>query len=129
MTDEAEDPLYSAYEECTQKRYSGADFWIKLKLSAKIAGRELVEKSLWLFYAAKRPDTPIWAKTAIYSALAYFILPTDAVPDFIPITGYTDDMAAIAAAVATISSYIDDEVKARTGKKLANWFDISNLDD
>lgn len=75
------------------------------------------------YYAARRPETPIWAKTAVYSALAYFILPTDAIPDFIPITGYTDDMAAIAAAVATISQYIDDDVKALASKKLKSWFD------
>lgn len=123
MIENADEQAYPAYEADTKKRYSGADFWIKLKLSAKTAGRELVEKSLWLYYAARRPETPIWAKTAVYSALAYFILPTDAIPDFIPITGYTDDMAAIAAAVATISQYIDDNVKALASKKLKSWFD------
>lgn len=123
MMEQMNDRVYTAYQYCTQKRYSGADFWIKLKLSAKAAGRELVEKSLWLYYAARRPDTPLWAKTAVYTALAYFILPTDAIPDFLPLTGYTDDMAAIAAAVATISNYIDDDVKALASKKLARWFD------
>ena len=123
MIEQVNDRLYSAYEYCTKKRYSAADFWIKLKLSAKVAGRELVEKSLWLYYAARRPDTPVWAKTAVYTALAYFILPTDAVPDFLPLSGYTDDMAAIAAAVATISNYIDDDVKEKARKKLAHWFD------
>lgn len=123
MIENADEQAYPAYRADTKKRYSGADFWIKLKLSAKTAGRELVEKSLWLYYAARRPETPIWAKTAVYSALAYFILPTDAIPDFIPITGYTDDMAAIAAAVATISQYIDDDVKALASKKLKSWFD------
>jgi len=115
--------LYLAHERSAKKHYSGADFWIKLKLSAKAAGRELVEKSLWLYYAARRPDTPLWAKTVVYSALAYFILPTDAIPDFIPITGYTDDMAAIATAVATITNYIDDEVKSLANKRLKCWFD------
>lgn len=123
MSVNVEKQLYSAYKPGTKKHYSGADFWIKLKLSAKAAGRELVEKSLWLYYAARRPDTPLWAKTAVYSALAYFILPIDAIPDFIPITGYTDDMAAIAAAVATITSYIDDEVKNLANKRLKCWFD------
>lgn len=123
MIENVDEQAYPAYGADTKKRYPGADFWIKLKLSAKIAGRELVEKSLWLYYAARRPETPIWGKTAVYSALAYFILPTDAIPDFIPITGYTDDMAAIAAAVATISQYIDDDVKTLANKKLKSWFD------
>lgn len=123
MSASVDKQVYLAHEPRDRKRYSGADFWIKLKLSAKAAGRELVEKSLWLYYAARRPDTPLWAKTVVYSALAYFILPTDAIPDFIPITGYTDDMAAIATAVATITNYIDDEVKNLANKRLKCWFD------
>ena len=123
MSASVDKQVYLTHEASDRKRYSGADFWIKLKLSAKAAGRELVEKSLWLYYAARRPDTPLWAKTVVYSALAYFILPTDAIPDFIPITGYTDDMAAIATAVATITNYIDDEVKNLANKRLKCWFD------
>ncbi|MEH6467381.1 MAG: YkvA family protein [Porticoccus sp.] len=102
--------------------YSGTDFWIKLKHSAKAAGCELVEKSLWLYYAARNQKTPSWAKAVVYSALAYFILPTDAIPDFIPLSGYTDDMAAIATAVTTITNYIDDEVKEKANQKLKHWF-------
>ena len=123
MSASVDKQVYLTHEANDRKRYSGADFWIKLKLSAKAAGRELVEKSLWLYYAARRPDTPLWAKTVVYSTLAYFILPTDAIPDFIPITGYTDDMAAIATAVATITNYIDDEVKNLANKRLKCWFD------
>jgi len=123
MIENIDDQACTADDSDTQKRYSGADFWIKLKLSAQTAGRELVEKSLWLYYAARQPGTPLWAKTAVYSALAYFILPTDTIPDFIPITGYTDDMAAIAAAVATIAQYIDDDVKDLAANKLKSWFE------
>jgi len=105
-----------------ERHYSGTDFWIKLKHTAVAAGRELVEKSLWLYYAARKPDTPAWAKAAVYSALAYFILPTDTIPDFIPGTGYTDDLAAVLAAVSTISNYIDEDVKQRARERLSHWF-------
>lgn len=109
-------------DSSSKNHYSGTDFWIKLKLSAKAAGYDLVEKSLWLFYAARNQKTPPWAKAVVYSALAYFILPTDAIPDFIPISGYTDDMAAIATAVSTIANYIDDDVKLKASQKLKHWF-------
>tara|TARA_R110001592_G_scaffold171117_3_gene409190 strand:- start:37887 stop:38249 length:363 start_codon:yes stop_codon:yes gene_type:complete len=109
-------------ESSSKNHYSGTDFWIKLKLSAKAAGCDLVEKSLWLFYAARNQKTPPWAKAVVYSTLAYFILPTDAIPDFIPISGYTDDMAAIATAVSTIANYIDDDVKLKASQKLKHWF-------
>ena len=102
-------------------RYTGTDFWIKVRHTAKLAGRELIEKCLWLDYAAKRPDTPAWAKATVYSALAYFILPTDTIPDFIP-GGYADDLVVVAGAVATIAGYIDQQVKNRAQQRLVHWF-------
>ena len=68
--------LSALKESSSGNYYSGTDFWIKLKHSAKAAGYELVEKSLWLYYAARNHNTPPWAKAVVYSALAYFILPT-----------------------------------------------------
>jgi uncharacterized membrane protein YkvA (DUF1232 family) len=46
----------------------------------------------------------------IYGALAYFIFPLDAVPDFVPMTGYTDGLGVLAAAVATTAAYITPEI-------------------
>ena len=86
--------------------YSEAGFWGKLKNNAMAAGSELFEKALWLYYAAQRPETPVWAKTVIFSALAYFILPIDSIPDVIPVTEFVDDLGVIAAAIGTVSLYI-----------------------
>jgi uncharacterized membrane protein YkvA (DUF1232 family) len=102
--------------------YSEARFWTKLARFAKVAGAEVVEKSLWLFYAAQRADTPKWAKGIIYGALGYFILPLDAIPDFTPAVGYADDLGALAVALAIVASCIDDEVKRLARQKLADWF-------
>ncbi|MBP9727346.1 MAG: DUF1232 domain-containing protein [Gammaproteobacteria bacterium] len=96
-------------------------FWKKLAAVAKSLGREIIEKILWLYYAAQRPDVPIWAKTTIYSALAYFVLPLDLIPDFLP-GGYVDDMSVLAAAVTSVASYINDEVKRQTAVKMRDWF-------
>lgn len=97
-------------------------FWHKLSRFAAKAGKDVVEKALWLYYAAQRPDTPTWAKATIYSALTYFILPSDAVPDIIPLSGYSDDIGILAVAVATIAAYIDDDVKNKAAKTLHRWF-------
>ncbi|RNM19035.1 DUF1232 domain-containing protein, partial [Dickeya undicola] len=70
-----------------------------------------------------RPDTPIWAKTTIYASLAYFVLPIDAIPDAIPVVGYTDDLAVLATALATVSMYIDEKVKQLAAQKISDWFD------
>jgi len=103
-------------------KYSEIGFWTKLGRFALAAGREVVEKALWLYYAAQRPETPVWAKTVVFGALAYFISPVDAIPDVVPVLGYSDDLATLAAAVSTVAAYIDDTVKAKAAERLRRWF-------
>lgn len=105
--------------------YSETRFWQKLTRYATVAGREVVEKALWLFYAAQSPNTPRWAKTAIYGALGYFIFPLDAIPDFAPIIGYTDDLGVLAAALATVSMYVTEDIKLRSRSTVEKWFGAS----
>lgn len=103
--------------------FDDGGFWSKVRNFAVTAGREVIEKALWLYYAAQAPATPVWAKTAIYAALAYFVMPLDAIPDVLPVVGYTDDLGTLAAAVTTVSMYITSDVKAQAQQKLADWFD------
>lgn len=103
-------------------RYSEPRFHQKLARAALAAGREVVEKALWLYFAAQRPDTPRWAKATIYGALAYFIMPLDAIPDLAPVAGYTDDLGVLLVAVATIAHYVDEKVRAKASQTLARWF-------
>jgi uncharacterized membrane protein YkvA (DUF1232 family) len=105
-----------------ERQYTESGFKDKLIHYAKAAGREVVEKALWLYYASRSPETPIWAKTAIYGALGYFISMIDAIPDLTPIVGYTDDLGVLVAAIATVSAYITPEVKSRANEKLRQWF-------
>ena len=104
------------------RTYSESRFWHKLTRYASVAGRAVVEKALWRFYAAQSPTTPRWAKTAIYGALGYFIFPLDAIPDFAPMVGYTDDLGVLAAALATVSMYVTDDIKQRSRETLDKWF-------
>lgn len=102
--------------------FSDSSLWTKLFRHAKTAGFEVVEKVLWLYYAAQDSQTPRWAKTTIYGALGYFIFPLDAIPDFVAVFGYTDDLSVLVAALATVSAYITDDVKGRTQLKMTQWF-------
>lgn len=104
------------------ENYSEENFWEKLKNFAIKAGSEVIEKALWLYYAAQRTDTPTWAKTTIYAALGYFILPIDAIPDITPGVGFADDLGALAAAVTACAAYINDEVKTQATQKMKDWF-------
>ncbi|WP_028455977.1 YkvA family protein [Chitinilyticum litopenaei] len=103
-------------------QFEDKGFWDKLGGYAKSAGREVVGRALCLYYAAQSPATPVWAKSVIYAALAYFIFPLDAVPDLAPLVGYTDDMGTLAAALATVAFYVNDEVKAKADAALRRFF-------
>ena len=94
----------------------------KLAAVARFAGRQVVEKALILYHTLRRPETPKAAKATIVGALAYFILPVDAIADFIPGLGYTDDLGALAAALVTVSGYVTDEIRATAARQAAALF-------
>lgn len=98
-----------------------AGFWQKLKSYAGQAGKEVVEVALKLFYAWQDPDTPTSAKTIIVGALVYFVVPTDAVLDFLP-GGYVDDWGAMLGALWTVSEHIKEQHVVRAKNKLLEWF-------
>lgn len=108
------------------RSYSEASLRDKLRRAGRIAGREVVEKVLWLWFASRRPDLPKWARTTIYGALAYFVLPTDAIPDLLPGIGYGDDLGVLAWALATVATYVDSDVRRRTEAVLARLFSGSD---
>jgi uncharacterized membrane protein YkvA (DUF1232 family) len=102
--------------------YSEASFWEKVRTQALRAGREVVETALTLFHVLQDPETPKWARTVIIGALGYFILPTDAVPDLIPLVGFTDDLGALAAALATVGAHVKDRHIERAHEVTRRWF-------
>lgn len=102
--------------------YSEEGFWKKITQYAKKAGEGTIIQALKLYYAAKDPDTPAWAKTTIYGALGYFISPIDAIPDFTPVLGYTDDLGVLAAAIGIVAVHIKDEHAEQARQTLKRWF-------
>ena len=111
-------PLENNYE----KHYSESSFWDKIKSVAVKAGYELINKALQLYYAMQSPSMPAKDKAIVIAVLGYFILPVDVVPDFIPALGFTDDLAALAWALKTISSNITPEVKEKAQQRCDNLF-------
>jgi len=103
-------------------RFDESSLFAKLARYGAAAGREVVEKVLWLWFASRRPELPVWARTAVYGALAYFVLPTDAIPDLIPALGYTDDIGVLSYALVTIARYVDADVRRRTAVVLSRLF-------
>lgn len=111
-------PERDAYPEY----YSEAGFWAKPGSSAARAGRRVVQTALSLYYAALSSDTPLWARTVILGALGYFIFPLDAIPDALPVVGFTDDLSVLLAAAATVALHIRPEHTKRAEETLKQWF-------
>ena len=56
-------------------------FWETLSRYAKRAGYRMIETCLLLYYVSQKETLPLWVKVLIYSALAYFVMPIDVIPD------------------------------------------------
>ena len=91
-------------------------FWDKLR---RVAGRvPFAEDLVAAFYCATDPSTPSRVKLILIGAIAYFVLPTDAVADLLPLIGFADDAAVLAAAITQVAGSITEEHRARARKVL-----------
>ena len=109
------------------KNYSDEGLFSKLKDSAKKGGAKCIYCVLLLYYMLDSPTIGAWDKAIIYGALGYFILPIDIIPDFIPVLGFTDDIAVLLWALHRVSSNVNEELKEKAKEKLRGWFD--NIDE
>lgn len=105
-----------------RKHFSMQKFSAKFVKYAKKMGIKLSYYSLLLFYAFQSPHTSKKDKLTIAGALGYLILPVDLIPDFIPVVGFTDDLAIIVYAVYRIIGNIDDVIKGQAKKRMKKFF-------
>lgn len=90
-----------------QERYVRRRFWRKV---LRTLGRvPFMDQAIAAYYAAIDPATPRYAKGMLMAALAYFILPADAIPDVLAVLGFSDDAAVLIMAVKTLSAHIKPE--------------------
>ncbi len=58
------------------------------------------------YYCAFDSETPTRVRGVLLGALAYFVVPTDLIPDFILALGFSDDATVIAMAMGIVSGHI-----------------------
>lgn len=100
-----------------EQRFGQKLFALLRKVASKVPFSEDI-LSAW--FCARDPQTPARVRYVLMAALGYFVLPIDAIPDFLPLIGFTDDAAMIAAAIATVAGSILPEHRAKARQWLAN---------
>jgi uncharacterized membrane protein YkvA (DUF1232 family) len=76
------------------------------------------EDALAAYHCVRDPVTPVRVRLILMGALAYFVMPVDALPDYIPLLGYTDDAAVLGAAIAAVKNAMLPEHRAKAREML-----------
>ncbi len=92
------------------------DFWQKLKATCRKI--PFIDDLTAVYYCAMDPRTPLQVKAILFGALAYFIVPFDVLPDFMPLLGFGDDAAVLYAAVRSVLPHIKQEHRDRAKEAL-----------
>ena len=106
----------SADENRGREERVRAKFW----RTAKRAARQIpfMDEVVAAYYCALDTDTPTRARGVLLASLAYFVLPTDFIPDFLVAFGFTDDLAVLTAAITAIRPHIKDHHREAAKKAL-----------
>jgi len=91
-------------------------FWQKIRENAHRI--PFMEDVVIAYYCALDPETPTRVRGTLLAALAYFLLPTDAIPDFLIGFGLTDDISVLTLAITMVSSNIKDSHRLAARKAL-----------
>ncbi|MGH1437089.1 MAG: YkvA family protein [Lewinella sp.] len=105
-----------------RNHFSDKRFWAKLRNHAHNIGVKIVYSALLLFYAYRRKETPLYARSIILGVLGYFLAPIDLIPDLTPILGYTDDLGVLGFGLVTIAAYVNQDVRQKARGRLDQWF-------
>jgi len=86
-------------------------FWRKAR---RTLGRvPFTEEAVAAFHCATDSATPMAIRATLLGALAYFVLPIDAIPDLFLGLGFTDDAAVLLAAFTAARTHITEAHRER----------------
>ncbi len=92
-------------------------FWVKLRRS--LGQLPFLEEAVSAYYCAFDPRTPRPVKAMLLAALAYFVVPSDMIPDFVAGLGFTDDATVLFATLRIVSGHINERHRDAARRRLA----------
>jgi uncharacterized membrane protein YkvA (DUF1232 family) len=102
----------------SQERSVRKRFWQTAKRAA--AQVPFMDEVVAGYYCALDKETPLKAKGILLAALAYFVLPTDSIPDVLLGIGFTDDLAVLTAALAAVRAHVKPAHRLAAQEALRN---------
>ncbi len=93
-------------------------FWKKVR---RTLGRvPFLEQAVAAYYCATDGDTPRHVKALLLAAIAYFVVPTDMIPDFLTGIGFVDDASVVAGAISSVRHHLKPHHHERARQALAH---------
>lgn len=90
----------------------------------KQRARHLKTETYALYFAARDPRTPWYAKLLVAGVVAYAFSPIDLIPDFVPVLGYLDDLVliplGITLAIKLVPCTVLSECRAQAQETVKN---------
>jgi uncharacterized membrane protein YkvA (DUF1232 family) len=86
------------------------------------AGRTVARPAVECLELLLDGATPHTVRLTMLAALTYLLVPTDLIPDFLPIAGFSDDLVALTALLGMFRSHLNDGIREKAQRRLDNWF-------
>lgn len=103
--------------------------WQNIKQNASKVGRGTTRIFLELYYVLKSPDTPIWDKTIIVSALSYQFLPKQILSrEKHGLLGYADNLVTLMLAYNRVKRRVTPQIAMQVDKILNQWFGYTMIE-
>ena len=87
-----------------QEAIVGRGFWIKVKTFGRHV--PFVRDAVAAYHCMRDEKVPGTARAALLVPLAYFVIPTDVLPDILVGLGFTDDAVVLGTALRTLGAHI-----------------------
>ncbi len=97
--------------------FSEANFWQKVKSLPAESYCALLQTALTLYALLISGELTKTQSIAIIVVLGYFISPVDALPDVLPLLGYSDDVSLLMATLQQFQSEVTPAMRA----KVVQW--------
>lgn len=108
--------------------YNEHDLNKKVLKFGKVIGTKVINWVLILTVLISDKNIPLKVRLMFIASLGYLIMPADLIADFLPVIGFTDDIAFLSYVISSATDYITPEVKEKANSKMRAWLNIEAED-